>query len=662
MCYKKYQTPVIIFILCLLFSSPKLPAQQNIKKIPAEITENLQVLKKAGTVEEKLNAYTELAWLYRKTNVGLAEAYSDSTIKYALILKKYPTYWLGLNSKGEALSAAGKLEKSFKVHMAALEVAESRSLTIKKAHSLNNIGLLFKKQKNYKSAREYIYKASIIYNSLNDTTGIVTTANNIGNCFYHTFIYDSAIIYYNKAIYYAGITKNLIALGNGYTNIGHCYYYMDEFQKAKKFYYQGMQYRLKAGSPGDISDSYSNYAYMLNEEGNYSEAEKYYKEALALNKQVGNKERLGFVYSYISQMALAKKDYKSAYYYADTCRKYRDSILNDANVASLNELSQRFDTEKKQLQISQLSTENEFKKKENKLQKIFLIAVGLALMASLCLGIFVYKQYKAKNKANQIIGKQKELLEEKQKEIVDSITYAKHLQEAILPPLEYVKEFIPNSFILYKPKDIVAGDFYWMEYKDGLVFIAAADCTGHGVPGAMVSVVCSNALHRAVNEFGITDPGKILDKAREFVLETFDRSNKNVKDGMDISLCCINLNTKSVLWSGANNPLWYIQNNEMKEIGPDKQAIGKTENSKPFTTHTIKLSSGDSLFLFTDGFADQFGGVKGKKLKYKPFKDLLINTSMLTSNEQKQKLETDFNEWKGSLEQVDDVCIIGIRL
>lgn len=251
-------------------------------------------------------------------------------------------------------------------------------------------------------------------------------------------------------------------------------------------------------------------------------------------------------------------------------------------------------------------------------------------------------------------------VEEKQKEITDSINYAKRIQEAILPSFDFIKTHLPNSFIYYQPKDIVAGDFYWAEKVDSDFFIAAADCTGHGVPGALVSVVCCNALNRTVNEFKLTDPGKILDKTRELVLESFSKSKEDIKDGMDISLVCINGNT--VKWAGANNPLWYYQNNELKELKANKQPIGKTDNPEPFTTHTIELQKGDSLYLFTDGFADQFGGPKGKKFKYKQLEDLLVASNDLSINEQHLSLKNALNSWKGNLEQVDDICIIGIKV
>ena len=260
------------------------------------------------------------------------------------------------------------------------------------------------------------------------------------------------------------------------------------------------------------------------------------------------------------------------------------------------------------------------------------------------------------------INGQKHLLEEKNKEITDSINYAQRLQKAILPSIEFITQNFPNNFVLYKPKDIVAGDFYWAEDIDDLFFIAAADSTGHGVPGAMVSVVCSNALNRAVKEFGLTATGKILDKTRELVVDTFAKSNAEVKDGMDISILCIDKQNQKIFWSGANNPLWFVQDNELNEIKADKQPIGKTDNPKPFTTHQLEYKVNTTFYLFTDGLADQFGGPKGKKFKYKQFEDLLIAINDEAMQEQSTIINEKFEAWKNELEQVDDVCVVGIKI
>jgi serine phosphatase RsbU (regulator of sigma subunit) len=255
-----------------------------------------------------------------------------------------------------------------------------------------------------------------------------------------------------------------------------------------------------------------------------------------------------------------------------------------------------------------------------------------------------------------------EVIEQKNKDIRDSIQYAKGIQDAILASEEEILRYFPQSFLYYRPKDIVAGDFYFFERTGSHLFYAAADCTGHGVPGALVSMVCSNALSRCVKEFKLSEPGKILDKATELIGETFKKSGNDIRDGMDISLLVKDLANDRYFWAGANNPLWLGSKGKISEIQADKQPVGFHEQRKAFTTHALSLNHGDYLFLFTDGYADQFGGPKGKKFKYQQLSALFEKHADLSPEEQKRNLELTFEAWKGNLEQVDDVCVIGIRV
>jgi serine phosphatase RsbU (regulator of sigma subunit) len=216
--------------------------------------------------------------------------------------------------------------------------------------------------------------------------------------------------------------------------------------------------------------------------------------------------------------------------------------------------------------------------------------------------------------------------------------------------------------VLYKPKDIVAGDFYWMEPLEEQVLFAAADCTGHGVPGAMVSVVCNNGLNRSVREYGLTDPGKILDRTREIVIQEFEKSEEEVKDGMDIALCALQGTT--LAYAGAHNPLWIVRNGstEIEEIKANKQPIGKYDDPLPYTTHRIELQPGDTFYIFSDGYADQFGGERGKKLKSSNFKKLLLSLQQEPMKKQQTLIAEEFERWKGNIEQLDDVCVIGVRV
>lgn len=253
-------------------------------------------------------------------------------------------------------------------------------------------------------------------------------------------------------------------------------------------------------------------------------------------------------------------------------------------------------------------------------------------------------------------------LQQKNREILDSINYAKRIQSAILPPDSVIKKVIPDSFVLYKPKDIVAGDFYWVQEVGDKVLVAAADCTGHGVPGAMVSVICNNGLNRAVRYHNKEVPGEILDLTREIVIEEFIKSEENVQDGMDIAL--ISLDENKLAFAGAHNSLYLIKNGteEIIEVKGNKQPVGKSHNPRDFNTHYFDIKEGDIIYLFSDGYADQFGGARGKKYKTKNLKNFILSIKSLPMQEQRKALDNEFNNWKGSLEQIDDVCVIGIRV
>lgn len=259
---------------------------------------------------------------------------------------------------------------------------------------------------------------------------------------------------------------------------------------------------------------------------------------------------------------------------------------------------------------------------------------------------------------------QRQLVEQKNKEILDSISYAKRIQRAMLPAEEELNQHLGDYAVFYQPKDIVAGDFYWFETVGKYKMIAVADCTGHGVPGAIVSVVCYNALNRSVREYNLIDPGKILDKTREIILDELSKHDENVKDGMDISLLVIDEQSNQALWAGANNPLWMIQKSDTSliEWKGDKQPIGLHVNNQPYTTHTIEWESGDLFIMFTDGYCDQFGGEQGKKFKAANLKQTLLKHADASAAKTGKILADTFASWKAAEEQVDDVCVLLLKM
>lgn len=259
-----------------------------------------------------------------------------------------------------------------------------------------------------------------------------------------------------------------------------------------------------------------------------------------------------------------------------------------------------------------------------------------------------------------------EELEESKKELTASISYAERIQGAIMPPKLLVKSILPDSFILYLPKDVVSGDFYFVEKLGDEVIFAAVDCTGHGVPGALMSVVGFNYLHQAVIEKKLTTPSDILSYLDAGVNERLRQTDgdSGVNDGMDLSLCTLNTKTNVLQYAGAYNPIYVVKNGKLIEIESDKFPIGVNTGGviDVYTNHTIQLSKGDGVYLFSDGYADQFGGSKGKKFKYSSLRNMLLENYTLSMSEQKLKYANIFEDWKGNLEQVDDVLLMGIRI
>ena len=264
-------------------------------------------------------------------------------------------------------------------------------------------------------------------------------------------------------------------------------------------------------------------------------------------------------------------------------------------------------------------------------------------------------------KTNEL-NKTLEELRAQKLDITDSINYAKRIQKAVLKSRISAKDLLPNSFFFYKPKDIISGDFYLAEKVNDKIILGIADCTGHGVPGGIVSMICHSSIKHSIKNVGIEDAAKILDETRSIIIETFDGSKEEIKDGMDIALCILDIKTNELQFAGANINLYYIKNEKLHVVKPDKQPVGKHLQMLPFTNHKIYLAKGDSIYMFTDGFSDQFGGLDGKKFKQKQLRELILSNYTLDLKTQSKIIENTFETWKGRCPQVDDVCILGVRL
>ncbi len=556
---------------------------------------------------------------------------------------------------------------------------------------LGNIGNVYKNEGDYTKALDFYFKGLKIKEELGIIQGQGNSLANIGSIYEGQGNYAEALDYYMRGLKLAREAGNkeseagiLSNIGLAFTDHADSLTGKNAFARQDSLYNKALEYELNAlkifkemGDKQGEAFNLGSIGSLYSKTRKFKEAEFYLLSAIRLDSNIGTLNDLGLCEGLISELYDTIGRYKPALVWYKRAMVVKDTMFNIDKNKALTRKEMTYEFEKKE------AAEKAQQEIKDAKQRTVIRSVAGGLILVLIFAAFIFRSLRITRRQKQLIEiknreteeqkkivemqkteveRQKQLVEEKNKDILDSITYAKRLQDAILPPLSLVKQYLPESFLLYKPKDIVAGDFYWMERAGDNILVAAADCTGHGVPGALVSVVCSNALNRTVKEFHITEPGKILDKVRELVLETFEKSEGNIQDGMDISLCCINTDTKEAQWSGAYNSLWYFRNGEVTEVPADKQPIGKTDKPEPFNTHNLNLQKGDTLYLFTDGYADQFGGPKGKKFKYKPMQELLLANAGKSMDEQKKILEDALNEWKGSLEQVDDVLVIGIRV
>lgn len=537
---------------------------------------------------------------------------------------------------------------------------EKRVSSLAKCHSLKAI--LLDRISNTEEAIYHQRKSLELYAKANDKQGQINTLSNLALDFLDLQQNDSALYYLIKL---KGLEEKMDNTSRYFMhqNFGHYYYNVRDFQPAIKSYNKA----LSIAENEQMIDSKATCLMLLSDV--YIATKNYVKAEELLNQSIeiaqANKLLHETNESYVKLIELYEKqgNYKKAFEKERLNDKIEKEIYNLDKINKINEIESQLKLTEKENIIAQkeLDLKNEqlntVEAKSKVTQLFFVIALFFIII------VFVIFILVRARKLNAKINLQKMMLEEKNTEITDSINYAKRIQSAILPSTDIFKHHLPQSFIFYKPKDIVAGDFYWLQTIEENVLFAAADCTGHGVPGALVSVVCSNSLNQSLKELKTISTSKILEKTRTLVKDQFNTGDeKNVNDGMDIALCSINKSTNEIIFTGANNPLWIVRNNELIEIKGDKQPVGKHFKEKPFTEHKYQLEKNDMLYVFSDGYADQFGGPKGKKFMYKQLKNLFISISSKNIEEQHQVIANNFDSWKGDLEQLDDVCILGIRI
>lgn len=571
------------------------------------------------------------------------------------------------NNLGLVYYSLGDIELALSYYNRALKIREETGDRHGMGNTYSNLGLLYQAQNDTIKSLEYYRKSLTVREEIDDQEGIAQSLNNIGTIYLDYGNYDSTMYYYRHSYATSESISDERGMSLALSNMANVYRLQGELDTALYYNYQTLAIRERINFLTGIANTTCKIGELYTYIGKPDSALKYAEWSMKVSEKLGYAEQIMNAAMILSQVYEKQGDGMKALSYFKMYIEHRDKINNEKTRAATSKQQLTYEYEKqKAIDDAAHLKELEVEQQRQAKQKIILAATIGGLILVLAFLVFIVNRLRLTRKQKAIIEQQKQVvenaheqLEQKNREILDSINYAKRIQNAILPSQRIVQQSLPESFIMYRPKDIVAGDFYWMERKNNSLLFAVADCTGHGVPGALVSVICNNGLNRSVREFNLTDPGKVLEKTRDIVIGEFEKSDDDVKDGMDISLCSITGST--LQWAGANNGLWIIRGPELIEFKPNKQPIGKYSENRPFITHVFDLLKGDLLYMYSDGYADQFGGGKGKKFKASQLKEVLLSIRTESLGRQKQILEDRFDAWKGELEQLDDVCIWGMR-
>ncbi len=519
--------------------------------------------------------------------------------------------------------ALGENKKAIEYENMALQVNTSLNNKREMAGSYNNLGIYFRGIENYDKAINLYFKSIEICKEINDKRTLMQTLNNLAYIYQLIKNYEEALINYTSSYDLAKELNDELHKSITLGNIGALYVELKEFSKA----------------------------------------EPPLLEALKISTDLSDVEGIRDINHTLSNLYQKTKNTDKAFFHYKNYIVARDSLKNEADKKDFirGQVKYEYEKEKIELQKEQEKRDAVAGAEKNK-QKLVIYSVSICLFVVILLSMFLYNRFKVTKAQKFTIEDQKKIVEEKNREIIDSIHYAQRIQKTLLAHHEFIDEHLPNNFVFFKPKDIVSGDFYWASEHNNKFYLAVCDSTGHGVPGAFMSLLNIGFLSEAINEKNISEPNKVLNHVRKRLIENI--SQEGAQDGMDAILICVEKLKEElkVTYAAANNAPILVHNNIIAEMPKDKMPVGWGIKKEPFTLHTIDIKKGDTLYLLTDGFADQFGGPGGKKFRHKQLGEFLLSIANDPAQIQVQKLNTAFENWRGDLEQVDDVCIIGIKI
>ena len=614
----------------------------------------------------------------------------------------------------------GIYNKAIDYYLLSLKIDEVLKDSAGISISYSNIGIIHRKQDNYDKALEYYFKSLRIAEKLNNKGQMSSCYNNIGLAYQYKKDYKQAISFILKSLQIDEKFKDLNRMSSCYNNLGNVYFDLCEYEKCILYYKKSLNIRYQLGDKNGQSSVLGNIAALNTKLKQYDQAIINAKKSASIAKEIGVLPWQMSAYEVLSKTYDSLANYKNAYEYHKLFKLLNDSIYTVEGSKQIKGMEAKYESEKKQKEIELLNKDKQLQQNEIKQQIIIKYAFVIGFLLMILLAGVIYKNFRNKKKANvllhqqnneisqqkeeistqrdeieaqrDLVTEQKEWIEEIHKEVTDSINYAKRIQEAVLPVSNTARAVLGEHFILFKPKDIVSGDFYWTNKINNLLIVTVADCTGHGVPGAFMSMLGISFLNEIVRKQEVTQANHVLIELRKEIINALQQKGQQGEqtDGMDISLFVINTDTNECQWAGANNPLYIISSvilnyseeqfsceakskmidastplsmtTRLIELKGDKMPIAIYPKMKDFTNHEFILQKGDLVYLFTDGFADQFGGKNGRKFMYKHFKELLLSNYNKSLAEQGQILEKTLEKWKEGYEQTDDITVFGIKI
>lgn len=602
------------------------------------------------------------------------------------------------------------VEKASSYAVKALALSNDNKQKINQALANREIGRLYVKKGNYGSATGYYFEALEIDRQLNNYEGLANDYDLIGDIYFGQRNLDEAMSSYKKSLSFNKHIKNKKGMTKNYTNMGIIYSFLDKYDNAIDCYNQALQLSEEIKNNQGIAASYLNKSIVFykkgalslaisntekaieiqlaladsndllssytNLAGLYIETQEFESGLLALQEAGqfvtahSDKTFLKVLYDNYSRLYRGIGNYQSAYEYGRKVVHLKDTIYKEGNTRKSIEFTAKHELNQKEKQIDDLKKDTNIASAALKQQRNFKIILFIFGLLSAGFSVVLIRRVLRKRKTNKTLSAVYEQIGKKNQSITDSINYSKRIQESILPSKKLKNKLFHESFIIFLPKDIVSGDFYWYTEKNGKKIVACCDCTGHGVPGSLMSMLGNNILNQVVNENEITSPDEILNHLHREMRKALkqDVQSKSM-DGMDLALIVFNSNTE-IEYAGAHRPLWIVKKQtpaaepELIEIKANKLSIGgyQAEEERRFTKHTVSLEKGDCIYMSTDGYADQFGGPEGKKFMTKRLKELLISNYPNTIAEQEKNITDTIIAWKGEYEQVDDIQMIGIRI